>query len=296
MNLSDLRNRLLFPLVAIPVGWAIINANFSVLPKDIATVYPGQLFGIVLILLACFEYIRMLGIFYPTNAFWFTYIWIGLQCFLFLTDSALPANLGFFLLFILVAIESFFWGKQNRRKRWVRASLMFSGSAFLYIAAISLLNFYREPFQSLFQTFDPPMLSQLGIILVVAATFFCDSVAYIVGSFWGRHHFSSISPNKTTEGSFAGLLASIIIASVGWIFWRNPVYPLWLGPLLGLLIGIFAQVGDLLVSLIKRYFKVKDASDIIPGHGGVLDRFDSMFFTAPIVILFAWIVNYFIGK
>jgi phosphatidate cytidylyltransferase len=60
---------------------------------------------------------------------------------------------------------------------------------------------------------------------------------------------------------------------------------------MGLFTGISAQAGDLLVSIIKRYFKVKDASDLIPGHGGVLDRFGSVFFTAPTLGLLLWIVN-----
>jgi phosphatidate cytidylyltransferase len=117
----------------------------------------------------------------------------------------------------------------------------------------------------------------------------CDTAAYFVGSTVGKHRFSAISPNKTIEGSIAGLLAAVAVTTVGWIFIRNPKYPMILGAAIGLIIGVAAQVGDLLASLIKRYFRVKDASHIIPGHGGVLDRFDSLFFTAPALYLFAWI-------
>jgi len=82
---------------------------------------------------------------------------------------------------------------------------------------------------------------------------------------------------------------------VGWIILADPKYSPVLGVIFGLLIGIFSQIGDLLESLMKRYFKVKDSSDLIPGHGGILDRFDSLFFTGPIIYLFSWFVNKFIG-
>jgi phosphatidate cytidylyltransferase len=134
------------------------------------------------------------------------------------------------------------------------------------------------------------MLSQLGIIMMLAATFLCDSAAYFVGSLWGRHHYSSISPNKTIEGSIGGLVAAVLTCSVGWYFLAAPAYPLGLGVVMGLLVGLFAQGGDLLVSLMKRYFRVKDASDLIPGHGGVLDRFGSLFFVAPILSLYFIII------
>jgi phosphatidate cytidylyltransferase len=113
---------------------------------------------------------------------------------------------------------------------------------------------------------------------------------------WGKHHFSTISPKKTIEGSIAGLLAAVLVSSIGWYFLANPVYPRWLGLFMGIIIGVFAQVGDLLVSLIKRYFRVKDASTIIPGHGGILDRFDSVFFTAPVLWLFSWVVGRLMGQ
>ena len=112
---------------------------------------------------------------------------------------------------------------------------------------------------------------------------------------WGKTHFSSISPKKTVEGSIGGLVASILVSTIGWYFLGNPQYSPWLGLVMGIIIGIFAQIGDLLVSLIKRYFRVKDASDLIPGHGGILDRFDSVFFTVPVLSLFSYLVSRLAG-
>jgi phosphatidate cytidylyltransferase len=291
MKFSNLGKRLFFALWAIPLGWWIINTDLSVVPRSIATVYPAHLLVVLLIMMACYEYIRMLAIFYPVNAFWFSYIWLGLQFVLYINnDSSFPPSLSIYGLLLFVAAEAFIWGRRNKRNRWMRASLLFSGNTFLYIAAVSLMNLYREPFQSLFVSHAHAMLSQLGVIIVIGAIFMCDSAAYFTGSIWGKHHFSTISPKKTIEGCIGGLIAALLVCGIGWYFLADEKYPFWLGILLGLIIGTFAQIGDLLVSLIKRYFRVKDASDIIPGHGGILDRFDSVFFTAPAISLFAWTI------
>jgi len=296
MKFSNLGKRLFFALWAIPLGWWIINTNFSVLPKPVATVYPAQVLVVILIGLSCYEYTRMLALHYHVNAFWFSYLWLGSQFVLyFVNDTSFPMTLSIYGLLILVAAEAMLWGRRNQRNRWVRASLLFSGNAFLYMAAVSMLNLYREPFQSLFIAHKHQMLSELGIVIVFTAIFMCDSMAYFAGSLWGKHHFSTISPKKTIEGSIGGLLASVLVCTLGWYFLHNERYPLWLGPILGIIIGAFAQIGDLLVSLIKRYFRVKDASDLIPGHGGILDRFDSVFFTMPMISLFSWVVYKIFG-
>ncbi|KMQ51636.1 Phosphatidate cytidylyltransferase [Chitinispirillum alkaliphilum] len=292
INWTNLKKRLLFVAWAVPLGWWFINSDFSILPRDVAVLYPGQVLAIALVMLAVYEYTKMLSLVYPVNAFWISYLWIGLQIVLFLSrEPSPPGVLSIYILLVFVAIEAFFWGKRDKSRRWVRASLLFSGTVFLNIASISLVSLYHSPFQNLFITPSPTIISQLSIVVVLASVFLCDTGAYFAGNLWGKHHFSSISPNKTIEGSVAGLISSVIIVTIGWIFLRNPQLPLILGPILGILIGVSAQIGDLLVSLMKRFFKVKDASTIIPGHGGILDRFDSVFFTAPVVYLFSWVVT-----
>jgi phosphatidate cytidylyltransferase len=295
MKFPDIGRRLLFVVPAIPVAWWFINSPLSVTPPSIGVIHPGQFLGILLAFLACYEYIGMLRPLYPINGFWVSYVWLAVQFFLYLTDNQLPYHLGLYVLVMLVAIEAFAWGRPKRRRRWVRASLLFSGIAFLYMCAISLLNFYHEPFQQLFRhPSGYPMLSQLGICLIVFTVAMCDSFAYFTGCVWGKHHFSTISPNKTVEGAAGGFIAAVVTASIGWWFLANPALPKCLGLLLGVEIGVFAQIGDLFVSLMKRYFQVKDSSRLIPGHGGILDRFGSLFFTAPAIALFSWIINRFI--
>jgi phosphatidate cytidylyltransferase len=295
MRFPDIGRRLLFVVPAVPIAWWIINSPLSITPPAVAVIHPGHLLAILLAFLACSEYIGMLSILYPRNGFWVCHVWLAVQFFLYLTDNQLPYHLGLYILVMLVGIEAFAWGRPKRRRRWVRASLLFSGVAFLYMCAVSLLNFYHEPFQHMFRHFGGrPMLSQLGICLIIFTVSMCDTFAYFVGCAWGKRHFSTISPHKTVEGAAGGFVAAVIVGTVGWWFLADPALPRGLGIVFGVLVGVFAQVGDLFVSLMKRYFQVKDSSHLIPGHGGILDRFGSLFFTAPALSLFSWIVNRFI--
>ena len=118
------------------------------------------------------------------------------------------------------------------------------------------------------------------IFAVVAS----DSAALLVGSRIGRHpFFATISPKKTVEGAIAGIVAAVAVMLIGVsaILGLSPVHAI----ALGLLIGISAMVGDLVESQMKRIAEVKDSSHLIPGHGGVLDRLDSILFP-PIFVFF----------
>jgi CDP-diglyceride synthetase len=288
----------MFAIPAMPAGWWFINSTLSLTAAfpSLPGLVPGQLLILVLAIGACIEYCRMLGTFFPKNAFWLTYIWITGLMLLDLFGVALPLRFAIFVLIIAIAIEAIVLGEKNTG-RWKRASLLFSGAMFLYIAGISCLNMYQEPFQSFFKSFATisPMLSQMGIVTVVGSVLLCDTAAYFAGSIWGKHHFSNISPNKTIEGAIAGFATALIIYSVCWFFFGADHYPRFLGIIMGLFVGVFAQMGDLFVSLMKRYFKVKNASEILPGHGGVLDRFGSVFFVVPMLGLFIWTVNKILG-
>lgn len=114
----------------------------------------------------------------------------------------------------------------------------------------------------------------------------CDTAAYVVGRTWGRHRLApSISPHKSVEGAIGGFLATIVAAAVARV-WFAPYLSLFNALLLGALVGVFAQLGDLVESLLKRDADAKESSSLIPGHGGVLDRFDSLLFAAPLVYYF----------
>lgn len=109
----------------------------------------------------------------------------------------------------------------------------------------------------------------------------CDTGAYFIGCGYGKRKLVPlISPHKTIEGSVGGILTSIIV-SIFFARYFLPKVSLIEAIVFGILISIVSQVGDLSASLIKRYCKIKDFSNIIPGHGGILDRFDSALFSFP---------------
>lgn len=111
----------------------------------------------------------------------------------------------------------------------------------------------------------------------------CDTAAYGIGKAFGRRKLApAVSPTKSVEGAIGGFLATVGAAAVARA-WFAP-YLTWLDAIvLGVLVGFFAQMGDLVESLLKRDAETKDSSALIPGHGGALDRFDSLLFTAPLV-------------
>ena len=134
------------------------------------------------------------------------------------------------------------------------------------------------------------------LLTAIVTPWISDTAAYFTGTLIGSHKiFPRISPNKTWEGFIGGLLGSVVAMMI-WL-------PLVLAPqsehvvapstgllltfavLFGVLLGLFSQLGDLFASALKRWAGVKDFGNILPGHGGVLDRFDSAFFTLPLTLL-----------
>lgn len=129
----------------------------------------------------------------------------------------------------------------------------------------------------------------IGIFVLIWTN---DTFAYVVGKNFGKHKlFERISPKKTFEGFFGGftftIIASILIAKY---FIETSNISIWIG--IAILVTIFATLGDLVQSKFKRLANVKDSGKIMPGHGGVLDRLDSIIFVSPFIFLFYQILNY----
>jgi phosphatidate cytidylyltransferase len=124
------------------------------------------------------------------------------------------------------------------------------------------------------------------ILLLVWVTWIGETAAYLVGSLAGRHKLApGISPGKTVEGAVAQLVASVLaaLAAGGWLF---PGLHVRDALAVGILLGVLGQLGDLVESALKRSVGVKDAGNVIPGHGGMLDRIDGLLFNVPVLFYY----------
>lgn len=125
------------------------------------------------------------------------------------------------------------------------------------------------------------------IIFILLITILTDTFAQIIGTLIGKTKLTPISPNKTWEGSIAGVVLGSFIAVMYFITYINPAISIVKIVLLVVFLSIIAQLGDLIFSSIKRLYNTKDFSNIIPGHGGILDRLDSLIM---VLLAFALVV------
>jgi len=134
--------------------------------------------------------------------------------------------------------------------------------------------------------------------IIFICSWVCDTAAYYSGRYFGKggkHKLCpKVSPNKTVEGSIGGLLGSVIGCTIyGYAISRYGVpIELYHYPIIGIICGVFGQFGDLIASSIKRFVGAKDYSSLIPGHGGILDRFDSILFVSVVAFYY---ITFIIG-
>ena len=195
---------------------------------------------------------------------------------------------------VIVPLVALLFERRDTRGRLVGWALTLAGT--LYVAWLI------SHFQTLRLVGEPGTEAGRGwVFYVLAATWSFDSGAYLVGSRIGRNRFMTwISPKKTWEGAAGGLLLCLLATAIArtplplvgdWLAavtgWAPLPIPWWHVPLLAMAVAVAAQLGDLAESMIKREAGAKDASELIPGHGGMLDRVDSLLFTVVLVYYYA---------
>ena len=209
--------------------------------------------------------------------------------------SIIVVMIGFFFLFFLTVIYKDFSVLDACFLITMGVMIGFGFQCLYYLRyiPITIFGIQSQPWQF---TADNTFRTSLLLLYVIMATFITDAGAYFVGIFFGKNKMNErISPKKTWEGFVGGIVISFIVTtSVGVIFaaCRYPIIPLfdldhWYYILIAsLLIPLFATLGDFVFSSIKRYWGIKDYGKIMPGHGGVLDRLDSIFFASIIAAIF----------
>lgn len=183
-------------------------------------------------------------------------------------------------IFILFCLELY------RKKENPFTNISYTLLGILYIAFpfSFLIYFSFYPNMEWFGSYNPTVL--LGYFFLLWAN---DTGAYLFGRSFGKTKlFERISPNKTWEGAIGGGILSLSIAWIISHYFEQLSMPQWLG--LALIVVIFGNLGDLAESLFKRSINVKDSGNILPGHGGILDRFDGVFISAPMVYVYLNII------
>lgn len=265
---SQLRQRLLSAAVFIPILLVIIWFGplwlFSLLIAAVA-------------LLGAIEFYRL-----ATHGGWQPSVVLGVAFTLFLIADAYFAEPRATEILIPAAVAlPLLWLLLHSRGEKTLANWLWTVGGIFYIGWM-LGHFI--PLRELEQGRD-------WVILALFTTFAADSGAYLIGRAWGRHLMvPKISPGKTWEGTFAGIIAGIAAAVALNAILGLPV-SYWQVSILGFLIAAVAFAGDLVESMLKRSTGVKDSGRLVPGHGGILDRLDSVVFTVVLVYYYVvWVI------
>lgn len=195
------------------------------------------------------------------------------------------------LAFTLSALAALMWVLFRGRQPYI-ANVATTLFGFLYCGWFPLhFIFLRNSGSEMFMNTIPHAQGAGYCLLILFAVLVTDTFCYIVGCRYGKNKLSPvISPNKTIEGSIGGSVMCMVFSlGIGFAIGL----PWYHSLVLGLLIAVFAQIGDLCESMIKRDAGVKDSSNILPGHGGFLDRTDSYIMTIPVVYYY---VHYFVNS
>ena len=263
------------------------------IPLLITIIWFGEPWFTILVaiwgLLAAFEFYRMVAASKVSPLTYFGLIWT----LLFILSPHLDYDILIPLLLTSAVMLSLIWLLLCRQKEgafigwaWTMGGILYIGWLLSYFVAL--------------RGGCPPLAitknaGRNWVFLALFTTFASDTAAFFVGRALGKHHLAPrISPGKTWEGAIAGVFGAIIVSLLFTI--STPLQlPLtyWQAILLGLLVSVFGQLGDLVESLFKRNMGVKESGKLIPGHGGVLDRIDSVVFAG--IVVYYYVLSYNAG-
>ena len=249
---------------------ALVLVGIIVLSLTVVPVWLFKVFVLILIAGALYEFFRLVignDRFSAISGIVFGLIFAAILIFYGNTILLLPIFFALFFVLILVHMAHHTSVEESIKK----VGLILFGCAYL-VPTLSALVWLR--------------LADHGralIVFSISIVALGDTFAYLAGKLIGRHEMSPlISPNKTMEGFIASFVGGIVASMICWqIFWSE--LSVWLVVILGISVALIGALGDLVESLVKRAYHVKDSGTLLPGHGGILDRIDALIFALPFV-------------
>jgi len=214
-------------------------------------------------------------------------IFVGLITFLltfFVARGNIPPTSYFIAIFMIIFLF-IFEIYQNREDHFISIAFTIFGIVYVVIP-LSTLNFIA------FAGINEGIYTYEYLLAFFIILWLNDTGAYLIGSKFGKTKlFERISPKKTWEGTIGGAIFAFIAAYVISLYFKGLSMPEWI--IFAVITVVFGVYGDLVESWLKRRAGIKDSGTIMPGHGGLLDRFDSTFFAAPMIFLYLKIIEYF---
>jgi phosphatidate cytidylyltransferase len=238
----------------------------------------------VMMMVGLLEFFRLAGSkeIYPQQVLGFS---VGAIIYIVIALTALGKISAWHLAFLPSFFIIFFIAELYRTRPNSLLNIAFSIFPLVYISI---------PFAMLIFLMNPLVVGENPHWHILFAFFFIlwsnDTLAYLVGMAVGKHKlFEKISPKKTWEGTIGGIFFGLLAAFILSLFFKE--LTLWQWMIAALIINISGIFGDLSESLMKRHFQVKDTGNILPGHGGILDRFDAVIFSAPLLFCYLLLLN-----
>ncbi|MCD6117668.1 phosphatidate cytidylyltransferase [bacterium] len=265
MNVKDFTTRFLVALFGIPVIFIA-----ALIGKEVFLIFVD-----IVMLAALVEFylmVKNIGVFPQTAGGVIFLLLSSLDIYFYHGRSLLLLLIFFIILTLLSELLS------NNINKAENAAWTITGAVY-----VGLLMFFLQ-LRDIPEHFNIPYITGGKIIIVIFSIIWtCDTAAYIFGSSFGKHKLASkISPKKTVEGAVAGLITGTgMTILLGYLLLPELILINYI--IIGIIIGIFGQLSDLVESMFKRAAGVKDSSNLLPGHGGMLDRFDNPILSVPVI-------------